>query len=66
MYQGTDKESMRSRKVDVLSKRTLDYLVQARGVDPRRIQIVTWGDRTKTTYDLWVVPPGAMPPVPKE
>ena len=65
MYQGTDKESLRSRKVSILSKRTLDYLVKARGIDPRRIQIVDWGTRLKTTYDLWIVPPGAQPPVPQ-
>lgn len=65
MYQGTDKASMRSRKVEVLSSRTLDYLVKARGVDPRRIQIVQAGTRLKTTYDLWIIPPGAQPPVPQ-
>ena len=65
MYQGTDRESVRSRKVDVLTKRTLDYLVKSRGIDPRQIQIVDWGTRLKTTYDLWIIPPGAQPPVPQ-
>jgi len=65
MYQGTDRESLRNRKVSILTKRTLDYLVKARGIDPRRIQIVDWGTRLKTTYDLWIVPPGAQPPVPQ-
>ncbi len=65
MYQGTDRESLRNRKVEVLSKRTLDYLVKARGIDPRRIVITNWGNRPVTTYDLWIIPPGAMPPVPK-
>ena len=65
MYQGTDKASERTRKVEVLSKRTLDYLVKSRGIDPRRIQIVNWGTKAKTTYDLWIIPPGAMPPVPQ-
>lgn len=65
MYQGTDKESVRSRKVDVISKRTLDYLVKARGIDPRRIVITNWGTRPKTTYELWIIPPGAQPPVPQ-
>lgn len=64
MYQGTDKTSMRSRKVEVLQKRTLDYLVNTRGIDPRRIWIVEGGKRAKTMYDLWIVPPGAQPPVP--
>ena len=65
MYQGTDKASQKSRKVEVLSKRTLDYLVKTRGVDPQRIVITNWGNRLKTTYDLWIIPPGAMPPVPQ-
>ncbi len=65
MYQGTDKVSMRTRKADVISKRTLDYLVKARGIDPRRIVITNWGTRPKTTYELWVIPPGAQPPVPQ-
>ena len=56
---------MRVRKVDVISKRTLDYLVKTRGIDPRRIQIVKWGTRPRTTYEIYVVPPGAQPPVPQ-
>lgn len=64
LYQGTDKTSMRSRKVEVLSRRALDYLVNTRGIDPRRIWIVEGGKRLRTTYELWIVPPGAQPPVP--
>lgn len=65
MYQGTDKMSMRTKKVEVLRKKALDYLVKARGVDPQRIQFVDWGTRERTTYDLWIIPPGAQPPVPQ-
>lgn len=65
MYQGTDRQSVRARRTEVLSKRTLDYLVKARGIDPRRIVITNWGTREKTTYDLWIIPPGAQPPVPE-
>lgn len=65
MYQGTDKASVTQRDVDRLSKRALDYLVNARGIDPRRIQITKWGTRDRTTYELWIVPPGASPPVPE-
>lgn len=65
MYQGTDKISRRSRRVEVLSKKTLDYLVKARGIDPRRIVITNWGTMPETTYDLWIIPPGAQPPVPQ-
>ncbi len=66
MYQGTDRNSVRARRVEILSKRTLDYLVKARGIDPRRIVITNWGTRLQTTYDLWIIPPGAQPPVPQE
>lgn len=66
MYQGTDKISKRDKNVDKLSKRTLDYLVKVRGVDPRRIVITNWGTRPKTSYELWIVPPGAQPPVPNQ
>jgi hypothetical protein len=64
MYQGTSRASIARGDVDKLSKRALDYLVKARGVDPRRIQITKWGTRDQTTYELWIVPPGAPPPVP--
>lgn len=66
MYQGTDKESKRNKNVDKLSKRTLDYLVKVRGLDPRRIVITNWGTRPKTSYELWIIPPGAQPPVPNQ
>ncbi len=65
MYQGTDKDSMRNKNVEKLSKRTLDYLIRSRGIDPRRIVITNWGTSSKTTYDLWIIPPGAQPPVPR-
>lgn len=65
MYQGTDKESVARGDVDKLSKRALDYLVRAKGLDPRRIQITKWGTKNKTTYELWIIPPGAQPPVPQ-
>lgn len=65
MYQGTDKASVTRGDVDKLSKRAMDYLVKARGIDPRRLQITKWGTKEKTTYELWIVPPGAQPPVPQ-
>lgn len=64
IYQGTDKLSLSRNTYEKLSKRTLDYLVKERGVDPRRIQIVR-GMRTplKSTYEIYIVPPGAELPV---
>jgi hypothetical protein len=65
IYPGTDKISTTRNTFEKLSKRTLDYFVRTRGVDPRRIQIVRWGSRPRTTYQIWIVPPGATPPVPQ-
>lgn len=65
MYQGTDRNSVRNRNVEKLSRRTLDYLVNTRGIDARRIVITNWGTRPTTTYELWLIPPGASPPVPQ-
>lgn len=62
LYQGRER---RSPKVEVLRKRALDYLVKNRGIDPNRIQIVNWGTLPETTYDMWLIPPGADPPVPE-
>lgn len=64
IYQGTDKISTTRNTYDKLSKRAMQYLVNVRGLDPRRIQIVRGPDRAKTTYVMWIVPPGAQPPVP--
>jgi hypothetical protein len=63
LYQGTDKRSV---SVDKLSKQTLDYFVKTRGVDPRQIVITKWGNRPRTTIEVWIVPPGAQPPVPQQ
>lgn len=66
IYQGTDKISMTRNTYDKLSKRTLDYLVKTRGVDPRRITIVKGpSNRLKTAYEIYFVPPGAALPVPQ-
>ncbi len=63
IYPGTDRVSRTRNTYDRLSKRALDYMVQTRGFDPRRIQIVRGSERLQTTYDVWIVPPGASLPV---
>lgn len=63
IYPGTDRLSTTRKTYDRLSKRALDYMVKTRGFDPRRIQIVKGSSRLKTTYEVWIVPPGAQPPV---
>ncbi len=63
IYPGTDRLSVTRNTYDRLSKRALDYMVKNRGFDPRRISIVRGSTRIKTTYEVWIVPPGATPPV---
>lgn len=66
IYQGTDKISQTRNSYDNMSRRTLDYLVKTRGVDPRRISIIKGpSNRLKTSYEIWFVPPGAPLPVPQ-
>lgn len=64
IYPGTDRRSQTVNSYDRTSKFLLDYMVKTRGLDPRRIQIVRGPERQRTTYVLWVVPPGATLPVP--
>lgn len=64
IYQGTDRASTTRNSYENLRKRALQYMVNVRGLDPNRIQIVRGPDRDKTTYEMWIVPPGAQPPVP--
>ncbi len=65
MYGGTDKRSQ-SRTPEKLSRMALDYLVRERGFDPSRLTIVQGGTRPATTFQIWLVPPGASIPVPYE
>jgi len=62
IYPGTDKLSRTKNTYEKLSKRTLDYMVRTRGFDPRRISIVRGPSREKTSYQLWIIPPGAQVP----
>lgn len=65
LYQGTDRNSVRNRNVEKLSKKTMEYLANTRGIDADRIVITNWGSRPRTTYELWLIPPGAQQPVPR-
>ncbi len=63
VYQGP-KVGKKVVDADKMAKRSLDYLVKVRGIDPRRIVVTNGGNREATMGDLWVVPPSAQPPVP--
>jgi len=66
IYPGTDRISQTRNSYDNLSRRTLDYLVKTRGVDPRRVTIIRGpSNRLKSSYEIWFVPPGAPLPVPQ-
>jgi hypothetical protein len=66
IYQGTDRLSRTRTTADLVRRRTMDYLVRTRGVDPRRVQIIMGGTRPRTSLELWIVPPGASLPVPND
>lgn len=64
VYQGPKVKGKKFVDADKMAKRSLDYLVKVRGIDPRRIVVTNGGTREETMGDLWLVPPGAQPPVP--
>lgn len=48
-----------------LMNRLKDYLVSNRGIDPSRVVTLDGGSRDEDCMELWMVPRGAVPPVPK-
>ncbi len=54
----------RAGQADMLGKRTVDYLINQRGVDARRIVIINGGYRDMDSIEIWLCPPGAKTPQP--
>ncbi len=54
----------RAGQAEMLGKRTMDYLVNQRGVDARRITIINGGYRDTDFIEISICPPGAKPPQP--
>jgi hypothetical protein len=52
----------RTGQADALGRRTMDYLVNQRGVDSRRITVINGGYRDVDFIEIWVCPPGAKAP----
>lgn len=52
--------SGKARRIARLEK---TYLVQKRRIDPTRIAAVNGGYRPSRAVELWIIPPGARPPV---
>jgi hypothetical protein len=64
VYTGTG----RRIRPDYAQKRTArirDYLINARGVDARRLVILEGPPRAEPTVELWISPSGATPPAPR-
>jgi len=57
-------KNSRLGQADRLGARALDYLVNERGLDSRRIVVQNGGFRETDFYEFWVVPQGAEPPQP--
>jgi hypothetical protein len=55
----------RAGHADILGERTRNYLVNTRGIDAGRVQIINGGYRERAAYELWHVPQGATPPQAK-
>jgi hypothetical protein len=54
----------RAGQADMLGKRAMDYLVNQRGVDARRITVINGGYRDTDFIEIIICPPGATPPQP--
>jgi hypothetical protein len=54
----------RAGQADRLGKRSLDYLVNQRGVDARRITVINGGYRDTDFIEIIICPPGASAPQP--
>jgi len=52
----------RTGQADALGRRAADYLVNSRGVDSRRINIINGGYRDEDYIEIWICPPGATAP----
>jgi len=64
IYPGSDKRSTAKANYDRTAKWYLDYMVKTRGMDPSRVRLARGSDSAKTRVAIWIIPPGATPPVP--
>ncbi|MEO6392822.1 MAG: hypothetical protein ABIP75_13320 [Pyrinomonadaceae bacterium] len=53
-----------ANSADRWATRSMDYLVNTRGIDRGRLVVVNGGYSDTTFIEMWLVPPGAEPPVP--
>lgn len=55
----------KSDEAQARATRISDYLVNSRGIDASRFTITMGAARDGWLFELWIVPPGAQPPVPQ-
>jgi hypothetical protein len=58
-------KNSRIGQADRLGARALDYLVNTRGLDSRRIVVQNGGYRETDYYEFWLVPQGVQAPQPR-
>jgi hypothetical protein len=51
-------------QADALGRRSVNYMVELRGVDARRLTVINGGYREADYIEIWICPPGAKAPVP--
>ena len=61
-YSNRDRRQPQSKQV---LARAREYLISNRGIDASRIVMLDGGARDQNCIELWLVPQGAAPPVPK-
>ena len=55
-------KTSRAGQADSLGRRAMDYLVNQRGIDARRITMINGGYRDTDFIEIWICPPSATPP----
>lgn len=53
------------QEADRLGIRALNYLTREKGFDARKIVVVNGGFRQRAGFEIYLVPPGADPPMPR-
>lgn len=70
VYNGKAKRRVEVRSLPVRGEAQLrifplkDYLINSRGVEESKIEVINGGYRQEFTIELWIVPSGAKPPPP--
>lgn len=66
IYPGMDRASVTRNTYEKTAARTREYLVKTRNVDPARVSIIQGPTKSRTSVEVWIIPPGAPLPVPMQ